>query len=414
MKYINFKKVKIQNFLSVGDMPVEVCFNKGLNIITGHNKDKTDRRNGVGKSTVADGIYFAIFGDTLRTIKREHIINNTTQRNCCVELFFEIDQNGNTTQYRIKRMLSPSKCYIFENDNDITRDTIANTTAYIQDLLATTPDIFQNCVIMTINNAIPFMAKKKLDKRKFIEGIFNLRVFSDMLNDVRADYNRVTKELDIECARYEEISNTLSNQYEQKAGAEKDRKREYQKLIARKEHQQQELKNKQERLKRIKPIDVDPINKKISTIEEYSPKIDKEIQKYISLTTTYSTKIEIFKSKHDRLSLEHTTCPTCLSNLDEKHKELIKEEKMRIIAEVEELQLSYKKTDEHLTQLKRGKEQLKIKKKIQHAALKEAHLQQGDLKTLNEQINMFNSRIKDIDDDLDYYGICSDHIGSYK
>ena len=34
MKYVNFKELKIKNFLSVGDEPVHVSFNKGLNIIT--------------------------------------------------------------------------------------------------------------------------------------------------------------------------------------------------------------------------------------------------------------------------------------------------------------------------------------------------------------------------------------------
>ena len=66
MKYITFNRVNIKNFLSVGETPVSIDFNKGLNIITGHNKDKLDRRNGVGKSTIADSIYFYIFGNTLR------------------------------------------------------------------------------------------------------------------------------------------------------------------------------------------------------------------------------------------------------------------------------------------------------------------------------------------------------------
>ena len=68
MKYVTFQKVSIRNFLSVGENPVVVEFNSGLNIITGNNKDKVDRRNGVGKSTVADSVYFAIFG-TIVSIK---------------------------------------------------------------------------------------------------------------------------------------------------------------------------------------------------------------------------------------------------------------------------------------------------------------------------------------------------------
>ena len=54
MKYVDFKSVSIKNFMSVGEEVVSIDFNPGLNIITGCNKDKLDRRNGVGKSTVAD------------------------------------------------------------------------------------------------------------------------------------------------------------------------------------------------------------------------------------------------------------------------------------------------------------------------------------------------------------------------
>ena len=53
MKLVKFKKITVQNFLSVGEEPVVINFTKGLNIITGINKDKSSRRNGVGKSTIA-------------------------------------------------------------------------------------------------------------------------------------------------------------------------------------------------------------------------------------------------------------------------------------------------------------------------------------------------------------------------
>ena len=47
MKLVKFKKITVQNFLSVGEEPVVINFTKGLNIITGINKDKSSRRNGV-------------------------------------------------------------------------------------------------------------------------------------------------------------------------------------------------------------------------------------------------------------------------------------------------------------------------------------------------------------------------------
>jgi len=337
MKYVNFNKVTIKNFLSVGDEPVTVQFNKGLNILTGNNKDKTDRRNGVGKSTVADSIYFAIFGDTLRTIKRDHIINNTTQRGCEVELIFTINVDGAVSEYKVVRRIAPSKCYLYKDGDDITRDTIQNTTSYIQELLNTTPELFQNCVIMTINNATPFMAKKKLEKRKFIEGIFNLQVFSDMLADVRAEYNSVSKDFDIECARYEEISNTLNTQQEQKANDEKDRLRARDKLLSRKNIQQKEIKQIEGALESIEKIDTSDIDKRISVIDEVVPKADTKIQQLISKCSKIGAAIDFNKIKHDKMCSDHETCPMCLHKLDENHKQLINDEKNTILGEVKEL-----------------------------------------------------------------------------
>ena len=76
MKQVNFKRISIKNFLSVGPEPVSIEFKPGLHIITGINKDKLDRRNGVGKSTIADAIHFAIFGSTIRELKKENMLDD--------------------------------------------------------------------------------------------------------------------------------------------------------------------------------------------------------------------------------------------------------------------------------------------------------------------------------------------------
>mgnify|MGYP003310018148 FL=1 len=209
MKYVNFKRLTIKNFLSIGEEPVEVHFPSGLNIITGFNKDKADRRNGVGKSTIADAIYFSIYGSTIRDIKKENISNNMTSGKTEVSIEFDVKQDGVNTEYKITRLLNPSKCYIYKNDNDITRDSINNTTKFVSDLVSSSPEVFQNCIIMTVNNTIPFMAKKKIEKRKFIEGILNLEVFSNMLTKVRNEYNDIQREFNIECGKYEGISLSL-------------------------------------------------------------------------------------------------------------------------------------------------------------------------------------------------------------
>jgi len=79
MRYVYFKHLKITNFLSVGKRPVVVDFKPGLNIITGKNYDKADRANGVGKSTIADAVHFALYGSTIHELKKENIVNDQAQ-----------------------------------------------------------------------------------------------------------------------------------------------------------------------------------------------------------------------------------------------------------------------------------------------------------------------------------------------
>lgn len=401
MKYVNFNKVVIRNFLSVGEEPVVVDFNTGLNILTGNNKDKTDRRNGVGKSTVADSIYFAIFGDTLRTIKRDHIVNNTTQRGCQVELTFTINVDGSISEYKVIRKISPSKCYLYKNGDDITRDTIQNTTNYIQEILNTTPELFQNCVIMTINNATPFMAKKKLEKRKFIEGIFNLQVFSDMLADVRQEYNKVSKDLDIECARYEEISNTLNAQHEQKNNDESNRRRSRDKLIARQENQQKEIENIEIAIASIDVIDITDVNEKITKINDVLPRVDEKIQQILSKKSKIEATLELYRQKRDRLSSEHKKCPVCLHELDNSHKMVIDEEKIKLSNSISNGMLIKEELTGKLNDSQQLKQTLNNKKNKQTERLQKAQIQKNNKANLTQQLKQYQTQLRDTQDDIE-------------
>ena len=210
MNSVRFKKINIRNFLSIGDEPVNVTFKSGLNIITGNNRDKEDRRNGVGKSSIADAINFAIFGNTIRDIKRENVGNDCTGKQCEVVLDFDVVAVNSKKEYKIVRTLNPSKVNIFIDGEDKTLDTIENNNAFIAKLLNSNQEVFDNCVIMTLNNTLPFMGKKKQDKRKFIESIFDLEIFSKMLTDAKTQYSDRKREFDIQSGKKTEVENNLN------------------------------------------------------------------------------------------------------------------------------------------------------------------------------------------------------------
>lgn len=197
MRIVNFKTLTISNFLSVGQKPVVLNFQPGINVITGTNHDKEDSKNGVGKSTIADALYFALFGNTIRELNKDLIVNSFTKKRCEVKLNLSIENSGTINEYVITRTLLPTKCFITKDGVDITHSTMAKTNEYIQKLIRSNGKIFQNSVIMTINNTVPFMAQTKVDKRKFIESILSLEVFSDMLSYARNEHNDLKRDYEV-------------------------------------------------------------------------------------------------------------------------------------------------------------------------------------------------------------------------
>ena len=331
MKYVNFKQLKIRNFLSVGDDEVKVDFSKGLHIVTGINRDKEDRRNGVGKSTIADALYFAIFGATLREIRKQFIPNNLTDGRTTVELLFTVDDPGyGQNDFHIIRTLGPSKCTIFKNGNDKTRDTIVNTNAYIEAVLSSSPEVFQNCVIMTLNNHIPFMAKNKVEKRKFIEKIFNLEIFSKMLVELRGDQSQIKQDFDINITRLEESNNYLDVQKTQSDNFDTDRTNKTKTLRDNLQQHKTDLGNAKKKLKSIKELDDTPFKDKLIELNEaikektgIKDKLERDI-----ITMKINLKNDAATLK--RMGTEEETCPVCLRAMEDHDHELIKKEKTKL------------------------------------------------------------------------------------
>jgi len=400
MKKIIFKKISIKNFLSVGSDPVVIDFKTGLHIITGLNKDKEDRRNGVGKSTVADAIYFAIFGSTLRELKKEHIVNNTNRENCEVILDFDIEGFDRKDEYQIIRMLEPSRCYVYKNGEDKTRDSIINTTEYIFEKINCSPDIFQNCVIMTINNTVPFMAKKKIEKRKFIEGIFNLEVFSTMLQQLRDEYNESKRSFDIELTKCTEIENSLSLQVTAKEVYNKERDAKREKYTGRKESNIKELQLLNKKINEFTALDIKKIEKDINTLTTKAEKIDQEIKVLRDKTSSYRTQIELKEKDYKRIGTDKDACPTCLRALEDKDKNHIKEEKQKIKKEISDFE------DKIKTNVTKEEESSALELKLYGAAeslkgkINAFNLEQKELESIKTRINQLNLWQKELDIDL--------------
>lgn len=397
MKYITFHRLKIKNFLSVGEDEVVVDFKKGVHIITGINRDKEDRRNGVGKSTIADALYFAVFGSTIREIKKEFITNNLTNGICQVELSFNVNSPRGNDEYVIIRSLNPSKLNVYKNGTDKTRDSIANTTEYIGLVLSSSPEVFQNCVIMTTNNTLPFMAKGKVEKRKFIEQVFNLQVFSEMLSRLREDINNVNKNFDIEKTKHDEIEKSIETYETQKQLRVKEREDKIRQINNKIKFNNDEIKRVEDEISTSESIDLSIKQSELETLNKAYDAVDEKIKKLISDIGECNSDI---KTKTQQLNKAGTTadiCPTCLRPIDFHDREHIEHEKVKLKDEIDKITASATNLDVETTTLKDKNSKIKkyiskinddlniLKVKLQNRQVLIKRL--GDLKDLNNQLN---------------------------
>ena len=420
MKHVNFNSIKLKNFLSVGNDLVEVNFRTGISIITGTNKDKLDRRNGVGKSTIADSIHFAIFGETIREIPKGNIINNITQKGTYVELSFSITEGQDVNHYKIIRTLKPTKCFLYINDEDKTESTIINTTNRIKELLSASAELFQNCVIMSLNTTLPFMAQKKVEKRKFIEGILKLEVFSQMLQVARTEHNDILRD-------YESTNKELVHQNNYKDITIKQLK-----------DKKEENNNKIDRCN----LDIDRKNKKIVSLQEQitepdlklvesirekkidfdvkSSEIQKTIDSFYLKVMEYEAEIKMYKKTYSGIGTDLSKCPVCLHEISSDDRTHIEEEKNKITSDIKAREEDIKDIRIQIDNLKDRKstyisESDKCKSFLKEclAAVESNKRVKSSIDDLKEEITEINKEIASINDTSNNYSDLNDQLEKY-
>jgi len=402
MKRVNFKTIKLQNFFSIGNDPVVVDFQKGLNIITGANRDKPDRRNALGKSAVAESLYFAVFGETLRGIKqKDHIINNITGGTTHVELDFEICTQNNVQPYKIIRNLNPSKVFLYKGGEDITRDSIKNTNKHIEMLLDATPSVFENCIIMTVNNSIPFMAKNKTEKRKFIEGICGMEIFSDMLSEMRSIYNETKRLHEIENTRQEEIKNSFEDFKTQRKNILVQRKETVKKIKIRQQEIIKEKKKLVEKLKQHKNINLQKLENEKGELslklEHYDDNIAQCTETCAELKAGLNHKKENFESIITSVGI----CPSCLKPIDEHDKCELDQKRKAISLKIVKIENDINKCNKNIDKFKTNKQKVKANIEKIETKLRECYIELSEKQNIKEQASQLQKIQKDLEKDLE-------------
>jgi len=173
---IECNEIGFQNFLSFGSRWQDVPLKKGVNFVTGYDKDR-GKSNGAGKSSFLETIPFALFGRTARDIKQTQIINWKNKKNCKVVFRFKI----NDDLYEIERSLKPNKLLIYKNGDIIDQDAHkSDYQSMFENIFGMDVKMFMSLVHSNVNNTASIVSMKKAEKRVFLERMFGLEIYSEM------------------------------------------------------------------------------------------------------------------------------------------------------------------------------------------------------------------------------------------
>ena len=173
---ILFKKIRWKNFLSTGNHPTEIDFEKNnTNLIIG--------TNGAGKSTILDALTFVLFNKPFRKINKPQLVNTTNERECLVELEFIV----NGRDYLVRRGIKPNVFDIEVNGTSLHKqaDDRANQRVLEQSILKLNYKSFTQIVILGSSTFVPFMQLTTANRREVIEDLLDIRIFSAMSNLIK-------------------------------------------------------------------------------------------------------------------------------------------------------------------------------------------------------------------------------------
>ena len=332
---IRIKNLTVRNFMSVGAQTQAIDFDKGqLTLVLGENLDlggdDSGARNGTGKTTIINGLSYAIYGNALTNIKKDNLVNKINNKGMLCTVSFEKDG----VDYHIERGRKPNVLKFSVNgheqsaqETDEAQGDSRETQKAIEEVFGMTHDMFKHLVALNTYTE-PFLSMKSADQRAIIEQLLGITQLSEKAEALKEQIKNSKDSIATENTKIETIK--ASNDRIQQSIDSLERKA---KLWT--EQNEISVTNLAKAIEQLLDIDIDVEISNHRALDVYNAK-RKSINdlngwiKRCELDETRETKL-IATLKTEIASLENHTCHSCgqgfhddkqIALLEKKRKEL--------------------------------------------------------------------------------------------
>ena len=197
---IKIKNLTVRNFMSVGNQTQAIDFDKGqLTLVLGENMDlggdDSGARNGTGKTTIINGLSYAIYGQALTNIKKDNLVNKINGKGMLCTVTFEKDG----IEYHIERGRKPNLLRFSINgteqqleDLDESQGDSRETQKAIEEMMSMSHDMFKHLVALNTYTE-PFLSMKAGDQRNIIEQLLGITLLSEKAENLKEQI-RISKD----------------------------------------------------------------------------------------------------------------------------------------------------------------------------------------------------------------------------
>lgn len=325
---IKIKNLTVKNFMSVGNQTQAIDFDRGqLTLVLGENLDlggdDSGARNGTGKTTIINGLSYAIYGQALTNIKRDNLINKINGKGMLVTVSFEKDG----IDYHIERGRKPNLLKFSIDgeeqelkDLDESQGDSRETQKSIDEMIGMSHEMFKHLVALNTYTE-PFLSMKAAEQRAIIEQLLGITLLSEKAEALKEQIKFTKDAITTENTRIETVK--LSNDRIQQSIEALERK---QKLWE--DQKETALENLRKSVDHLSNIDIDSeITNQRALVEWTNNK--KERDGLTTLIAKQTSALEKEQKTLDRLKKEVASlldhkCHACGQDLhDNKHSEMV-------------------------------------------------------------------------------------------